>query len=80
MPASGDLAVVGESLQVDVGGSRRVFDPAAALQADALGLGQQRTIFGDQAMATEDDVGGRFARPGTGVGVGRKAPARLAAN
>ena len=41
-------------------------------------LGQQAAVLGDQAVAAEDQVGGRLRRPAPRVGVGRDATARLA--
>ena len=54
--AVGLLPVVAQAVEVDVG-AQQTF-----VALEARRLGQQRAVLGDQAVAAEDDVGGRFLR------------------
>ena len=57
---------------VDIAGDRvRVAADRLAV-ADPGRLGQQPAVLGDQAMAAEDDVGGRFGRPAAGHRIRRR--------
>ena len=69
--AVGAQAVDAQAVEVDVGDQQRVVAPKA------LRLGQERAVLGDQAVAAEDDIGGRFLDAAGGVDVGGHAAAGL---
>ena len=69
--AVGADAVGAQAVEVDVGDQQRV------VALEALRLGQQRAVLGDEAVAAEDDVGGRFPDAAGGVDVGGDAAAGL---
>ena len=67
-------ALDAQALDVDVGRDEL---PVAA---EALALGQQHAVLGDQQVPAEDQVGRRLVDSGVGVGVGRERAARLLAH
>ena len=76
-------AIMVQSLKVDVAGCR-THQVVVLLQAesgpDSLGLGEQRTILSDQAMSSENQIGGRFGWPGAGIDIRRDAFSGLRSN
>ncbi len=70
-----------QSLEIDIAGHRGFADLRRLLAiANASRLFQNAAVFRDQAMTAEDQIRSRFTRPRRGVGVGRDAASRLAAN
>ena len=58
---------MGEALQIDIGHGD------LGVEFEALGLGQDGAVLGDQGVAGEDDVGAGLVWPGPGVEIGRQA-------
>ena len=64
----GDIDVLGDRIRVAANG---------LAVADTGRFSQQAAVLGDQAVAAEDDIGGRFRRAGPGHGVGCDGAAGL---
>ena len=69
--AVGTDTVGTEPIVIYVGDQQRPFP------LEALRLGQQRAVLGNEAMPAEDHIGRRFPHAARSIGIGRHAPARL---
>jgi hypothetical protein len=64
-------AIHHQPLEIDIG------DDELRLGGEALGLGHQHPALIDHRLTVPGEIGGGFARPRRGIGIGRDAPAGM---